>query len=828
MPVDIDLIRRRGGTAEKLKPKFLRENIKSGSKVSELINSCSSYINEGIQGNLRDARLLWAIDEALDVSKRQITPTLVRGLISAERSSEGVLSAVKEWRLDSMVAPLVVNGVNQCDSSGSPVMALDMPTFTNIFVPVVLAYTNRMWAKLCTERDLNPLYKYDPIIQTLKNKIKCNLVTDRIQKLVTDMGVKDVERQSILQTLQYSISLSFPMEDWYSEEQMFGEGVGKKKVIREGIRYVLPHARRMFFDMTHRVSTFNSDSGCEWAGYWDIIRYRELTNKAAYWNTDSVDATYGAHGWIGSSAWRLYHELFPCRMKFPDCSSSGRQSADDRITRAIDRETYYGNNFKDNAVVVVPFFRKIIPSEWDLYDYDYPVWHRFLFAAEDTVLTVEPLAYAPVVASLYDYDENRAFNTSLSLKLLPWQDHLWNYLTQYLLSVKQNLTKAVFWNADLLKQGDVDRLKNLGEKLFRDLQFIPFSKREYSWQQQTERDAFYPVNFPLQNTQEIGSAINLMISIMERLLGFSAQDMGSSASHEQSAAEVKVIATSQSSALQFTGSFIDSARSARKQQLYDAMMAYSDDEIFAGVAEMNDVTKKALEDMGFKIEDSEDGDTHVGVRGSKKALILNGFASDRDGADRVIDSKIAAVMVQTFQIMFANEMIVQAVGVKQLIEMFNEIFYYAGAPRDFRLKYKEQEVDPSKQAEDQQSQLQALQKMMVETAQAVVGKEMSAMGKAVKDEVVAPLQQGQQALAESQKSMQQGVAQGLQQLGQAIVPLKQGQEQLGQAIVELVKRQQMSDQKDGVQDNVLAGIIKALQASAAMPTQTNVPTGFVQ
>lgn len=803
MPVDIDLLRKRGGTPAKLKAKFDREKIKPGSKIEALIQMSASRINEGIQGNLRDARLLWAIDEALDVSKRQITPTLVRGLISAETSKEGVLSAVKNWHLDEMLCPVIENGCAKLCSDGTPQMQLDIPTFTNIFVPVVLAYTNRMWAKLYMERNLNPLYKYEPIIDTLKNKIKCGIVTDRIQRMVTDMGTREVERQSILQTLQYSLAMSFPMEDWYREKQEFTDGKKTKtRVVKEGLRHVLPPLRRTFFDMTHRVSTFNSDTGGEWGGYWDIIQFRDIMKPNAYWNTDVVDATYGAYGWIGSPAWKLYNELFPCRLKFPDCAS-GSGNKNDRVTRALDRERVYGNNYKDNAVVVVPFFQKIIPKEWDLYDYDYPVWHRMLFAAEDTVLTVEPLAYSPIVASLYDYDENRAFNTSMALKLLPWQDLMWNYLTQYLITIKQNLTKAVFVNTDLVKPESLNQIRNLGDRMFQALRFIPFSKREFSWQQQTEKDAFYPVSFPQGNTQEIGSAISLMISIMERMLGFSAQEMGAAASHEQPAAEINVIAANQATATGFTGSFVDAAMTARMRQFYDAMMAYSDDEIFAGIADMNDVTKKILEEMGFKVEEAEEGDTQAGVRGSKKALILAEFSSDRR-ADRSVDSKVAAVMVQTFQIMFANEQVVQAVGVKQLIEMFNQIFYYAGAPRDFKLKFKEQVVDQRQQAEEQQKQLAALQKMMVDTAQAVVGKAMGEIGADIKKEVVTPLQAGQQ------------------QLGQAIVPLRQGQEQLGQAIVELVKRQQMSDQKDGVQDQVLARIVQTLQnAAQSMPPQPN-------
>ena len=76
---------------------------------------------------------------------------------------------------------------------------------------------------------------------------------------------------------------------------------------------------------------------------------------------------------------------------------------------------------------------------------------------------------------------------------------------------------------------------------------------------------------------------------------------------------------------------------------------------------------------------------------------------------------------------------------------------------------------------------------MVKTSQEVVSQAMGEMGTAVKEKVVVPLQQQQEAL--------------------------------GNAIVELVKRQQLSDEKDGVQDQALAQIIQTLQAAAQMQNQ---------
>lgn len=776
--VDLEVIASKGGSPKDLKPKFT--NLAKNPKVKELVELGATRIDEGMKRSLASARTYWAIDRAYDVAQRQVSFTLVDGLLNSGRSQESILSTVKAWGLDRMLSPVYKDGKQVLEATGDPSMKLDLPTFFNLYVPLVQAYTKIRWAKLFNDRNLTPLYKFDPIRLTQKNRLKAQIITDRVQRMATEMNYKEDERQSMLQALLYGICINFPMEDWYSEKQTILDGKKQKTItVREGLRYAIPHPSRTIYDLSHRLPTLNTNTGVEWAGYWDIVRFGEIDRDKRYWNTDQIDASYGRFKWPQSSAWKIYGELFPCVAQFPSITSVTPTVGDhERVSKAF----YYTAAEKDQGITICPMFMRVIPSEWDLYDYDSPVWHRFVYAAEENVIYCSPLAYCPGVAYLYDYDQNRDPNTSLGLELLPWQDMLGNYLTQYLLSVKRNLGKVVFWNTDILDQKYVNEIKNLGEKLYRDLNLIPFSGRELGWQQTTQRDAFYPVVFPNLSTQEIAQAINMLIMVMERMLGYSSQEVGAPAAHEQSATEVNIISLNTSTRQEFTGSFIDAAIQARKVQLYDALMAYSDDEIMAEVAELNDADRKALEDMGFKVEEeATSNDVKVGIKGNKSALRIDGFAQERDGVNRIQDSKIAATMIQTFQAIFSNQVILQHTSIQNLVDMFNQILVYAGLPRDFRLK-----LDPKATAEQQQAnvqqQLQVMQQVAAKVSQAVVGQEL---GK---------------------------VADGLKA---TLAPMAQQQQELQAALMEVVKEQKM-------QEGAITGIIAKIQQMAAMPAPVPV------
>lgn len=826
MPVDLTVLEKRGGTAEKLKAKF--EAPIPSDKIKELIELSASRIHEGIQQTQRDARFYWAIDRAYDVSRRQITYSLVEGLLDRKPSAETVLSAAKSWGLEDMLVPAFKNGKPCCTDKGDQILKLDLPTFFSVFVPVVAAYHKIRTAKLFNDRDLHPLYKYEPLKLTLPNKLKAEIITDRIQRMSSEMGYRSDERQSIHQALLYGQCLNFPMEDWFTEEQLIMEGGKEKKtVIKEGVRFAIPHPSRSFFDLAHRPSTLNSDTGCMYAGYWDMVRYSDISTNNQYWNRDKVSYGGRTSNWVNRDVWKLFQTMYPCVMQFPQSSSWGGAGNQDRQERAF----YHTENDKDSAVTIAPFFCKVIPKDWDLFDYEYPVWMRFIFASDDTVIWGRPLAYSPNVCYLYDADQNRAFQNSLGLELLPWQDHLSNYLTQYLLSVKKNLAKVVFWNTEVLDDDNIKQIRNLGEKVYRDMNFIPYSERELKWQQTSIQQAFHPVSFPLLNTQEIAAAINVMIGVMERMLGYSSQEVGAPASHEQTKGEVDIIALNTSVRLEYTGGFIDDGVKARKKLLYDAMMAYSSDEVFAEIADMNEAKEAELKKMGFKIEDAESGaEAKAGVRGDKKALKLEGFASDREGVNRLPDAKVAVGMLQAFQTVFTNPLIVQEVGARQLIDLFNQILPFAGTPQGWKLKVdtaqtKEHQAQAAAQQIQQMQQAiqQAIGEQTTQIAGKIVNEELTKMAGVIKEQIAAPLEAGQAQLTQVQAQTQEAV----KGIAGAQAQAQQQMQSLADAVVGMAKRQAGSDQLDAQQNDAITKLMQLFQI-AAQPTTPDAinPTGI--
>ncbi len=811
--VDLELLKKRGATPEKLKAKFTAEI--PSDKIKALIDLNSSRIDEGIRRNLDDARLWYAIDQAYDVSQRQITYTLVEGLLSSGVSGEKALDAMKTWgmanRLTNMLVPMCnKDGSAVCGRDGKPIMKLDLPTFFHIFVPLVQAYTKMRWAKLFSDRDIFPLYKYEPVSMTTQNRLRCEIITSRIQRMVQEMGYREDERQSILQMLKYGTCINFPAEDFFREEQIFLEKSKEvKRTVKEGVRFEIPHPSRVFWDLTNRLTTMNTDTGCEYAGFWNVQRFKDVKNNKQFWNTENIQFKYGS--WV-EAKYNFYRELFPCALKFPQTGMFAPGTGeDDRLKNAY----RYTLNHNDEGVTVVSHFSKLIPSEWDLFDYDHPVWMRFIHTGSHTVSHAVPLAYNPLVAYMYDADQGSAHNSSLSLELLPFQDHISNMLTQYILTVKQNLERVVFWNADVVDQKYIDLISNLGEKKYRGVSYIPYSKRELSWQQQSERDAFTPVNLPQGSSTEIASGINQLLQMMERVLGYSPQEVGFPASHEQTAEEVRIVASNTSNRLELTGSFIDGAMKARKKMLYEAFLAYSSDEVLADVADVDDTKKKLLKDMGFEVDEPESRSAKAGIRGSKDALRVDGFSSDRDGPDRIVDSKIASTMIQTFQSIFSNPVLSEAAGLDQLIELFNQILVYSGAPKDFRLRIqlpKNQPENPEEAQKAQQEQAAQVQQQLAQMATQIVDGKIMQLGEELRTNLVEPMQ-----------------AQA-QQTTQALEQLAMRQDKQAEAVMRLFKIIDIAQQQNaGSPNQVYTGggnpADQQMAPAAGMPSPEAMPFG---
>jgi hypothetical protein len=715
----------------------------------------------------------------MDASQHQISATLVRGLISKDLGHDELLSMVNEWGLNDMLTPwhddkgnrLDVNGqIMGKQNNGSPGFKLSLPTFLNVLLPLAASYTHIRWAKLSGDRDQQPLLKYDPLRLNHKDMALCRVITSRVGRMSTDMGYREVIRQSTLGALQYSACINFPMEAYYQEKQWIG---GKEKVVKEGVRWFRPHWTKVFFDTAHPLHTLNSDTGCQYVGYWSLMRFGDVADNKDYWNREKIGIGKDP-GWRSDALFDYYQNAYPCTMRFPRFRSGGENSREEEAF------LYRTKDHADAAVDITVLFHKLVPADHGLGDYKYPVWMRFVYAADRTVIFAEPMGYCPAHAYTLDFDENKDRNTSLTLELIPFQDHLSNILSQFILTTKKNLMNVTAVNTDIISPDFMEKIQRQSENALRGHAFFPYSEKSARKQQSDVGAAFQPLAIQKQSTAEILNLLQTVINLMERVLGFTAQEVGGQATHQQSATESNIVAANTSIRIGHTAAGMDSAIHAMKKAVYNAFINYGSDEVVAQVADLHPEGKKRLEEAGFKIE--EGANSTAGVVGPKSSLLVEEFSSDRDGSNRINEQQAASMMLTLIDRLMVPQFAEQ-IGIVPMLDMLQEFATLSGIPGDFVSKIKPQIQQKAEEGAAQDAEAMEQVRQLVLT-------ELAGFSEQIAKSVVAPMQQqGQQiaattqALAQVAQAQQQDAA-AIQQTGQMVNALAQAFDQFATAQVQ--------------------------------------------
>lgn len=843
--IDLQILEEKGITVDALKALFTTD--KPSEKTKNLIDHIRGRIQTGINFNLTNYKVYYALDLAWDTPFRQVTPTLLTSMVNKDPSNESVYKVMQDFGLTSQIHLRDVED----PKTGKKSKAIDVPAFFNVTVPLMRAYVTIRWAKIMNDRRLTPFFKYEPLKDTAKSRIKCEVITDRIQLMATDYGYYDVVREAVFHMLHYSFALQFPQEEWHEEKQLVRDADGKavEKVEKEGLRYHIPHPTRCFWDQAHRLSTFNSDTGCSHAGYWRVFRYRDILDSD-WWNKDKI--TIGQKDWFQFSPTFFTSVYSACTMQFPQSYLSGQEGGQ------LDRESVlaanvYTADIKDSAVTMTEYFEKLVPSEWGLGDYDYPVWFRFVVASDDTICYCAPIPYCPVVYYGYDAHEARAQNASLSLEVLPYQDQVSNLMTQLLISTKQNLANINFVDTDQVDESTIKELQGWGERMFRKLNFVKFSSKKWRAQQTRTTDAVQPLRFTQFNTREIIEAINVVLNILERVLVMSSQEVAQAASHEQTREEVRNIAGATSTRLAFTAAPVDQARDAMKRQLYAALMSYGNAEFYAQVSDevQNDMSKEELEKMGLTVEEKSKrvgGNALMKTTGKDKTAIrLASFASTRDGDDRRNNSEAANAMAQFIGAVLGNPLLANAIGAEQGIRLMNEVARMAGFPRDFKLRNVTPEGAPETMEESEiamqgdgagkgagagqaaggpeammAAQMSgAMGAMNMQTQQSLI--EMTKVLMGGLEQLGATLQQGNQETQAGIMKSTESLAGILQPILQKILEGEQTQMQIAQGIAAVIQ------QIDNLANLAAASVVSQSQQPAYAPIpQETYPGGIPQ
>ncbi len=737
-----------GYSEEALREKFIpADGAEPDQKIKDLCDLMASRIRGAVDMASQTAEIYFAVDEAIQTPLRQLGYTLARHFHEASVggvvSMNDVASIAEDWGFAGMIQPVLdETGKPLSSRDGNPIYAIDLPIFTNIFFPAVLSYCTAQWANLFNVRDVHPLYKYPPAIPTPKNKAKCDILTSRADRMTRDMGYRDDERQAIWQSVVYGSCLKVPREPYYRHYEIVGAEtqvdpadptktvtVPVKRIVREGVRWSLAHPTKTIMDYAHRPSTVNSDTGAEFYGTYEIYRWGDVKKNKEFWldtERGEVDRVVGTSNTVfhSMSVQRMLNILYPCQMKFPDW---GRSTSTDREEWAHDFSTHQD----DQGVPLCNVYVKLIPKQYGLFDYDEPMWMRWVSAYESKPILVQPILYTPGVLYQYNPDQNAVRPVSLATQIIPFSDQIGNMITQWIMTLKRNLVNLIFFNRDGVDSSVIDRLRKLGKSAFSSLNFEGVSAMALQTAGTSIRELFGVVAFPPGNTDEAIRGINMMIMIMERMLGFSAQEAGATQSHQVSATEASTIKAAVEERRQLTSGGLDSAFEATRNRLYGAIMAYSSDDIFEQVSSEMGYDPVALEELGFSVQPGYDG-KKVGVAGPKSALAAAEFASDQEGARRVSDITLAREMLQMFQSMFANRAIIETAGIPKLIDWFNTIAVYAGLPPNLRLS-------PGQEKPQQQVDPEALNQQIAQIASQVTASQMEEVGRAVKERMMDPM-----------------------------------------------------------------------------------------
>lgn len=709
--------------------------------VARLVQLVADRIKDGRLRNMSDYRAWAAVDFAYDTPFAQTTPTLLRGLMEGCDSTEDVLRAMRGYGISEETM------FNKVPIEGGHRWELNEPLFYNVYVPLVRAYVTIRLSKLFNDRNLTPLFEYPPREFTAENRLLCKILTEVVESVSSDFNYSSTLRDFIFNALMYSVSIKFPMEPWTRHVQEDEDG--NQVIEKEGVRYMVPHITRTYWDMTCPLSTLNTGTGCSFAGYWTVLKWGDVAMDTTLWNRNSVP-----HGtnWLDPNAqwYNYFKEAYPCTLEFPVPRGNRKNDRENMAFR-------YTRTDYDSAFFLTYHYAELVPADWGLGDYPHKVWMRFTVGGDSTIMFAEVFRYHPLNYIGYDADSGRGRNASLALEIIPFQDITGNALTNFLLTVKRNLANIIFYDTDSIDKDQLQSLNRKSNDQFGKLNFLGYSSLAQQNQGNDIQSAFKQVNFQYADPTPSILAVNTTITMLERLLGMAAQEIGASASHQQSKKEVEITNANTSNRLAYTGSFVDEGVYSWMIQLAEAVISHMDGkEVMATIPTDIPNLEEALQKIGFEFASTPPGfgEAKTVVKGKLTRQHLVQFIARRSDATRENDTQAATVMMQAVQAIANSQILSAQVDPSSLIELMEYAAKLGGADDDFKIRLNVNAV----LADKLQSVVQGIQQQIMQ---------------AVEKEVAQPAAQAIAGVKNSSDTNAQQAATAIQKLDQALAQIQQ-------------------------------------------------------
>jgi len=659
----IDLVNMKLDPAS-LRVRFDRDRSLMSVAEQKLCDRWRQRVQGGRDFNLLHYKVFLAIDRALDSDFYQTTQTLIGLLkdLAGAKDQEAALSVVNTWNMPH----LLEDDVDPKTGLSTGKKRLSLPVLSQVVISIARAYTQNRAARIVNERSSIPLFKYEPAFTTDENKLFCEVITQAVDQISRNFGYAHTLSQAVQGAVSYGQQFAFIAEEWCS-----------KSGGREGLRYVLPHPNRTYFDTSFPTSSLNTETGLRYCGYWEVTTYGTMRLNAGYWNRDRIRQSYKT---LDTNLSVFLQTTGACTLAHWPSAGNGA------FVSQLDREAANELNFLTAAQDDHPVFKsehfELVNPRVDFDDTTMPdqeFWFRVVLASDDTPLYVACLPGRPATVFQYEPNDSRIIQSGLTIQVLPYQDHASNLVTQGILSIKQNLANLNMIDSDIVDPEVFKRdIANPNETLYRKLNFSFYSGRDLEKRGKSPEQAVYSFRFtPLDPSGHL-AMIQQLLTILERVTGISAQEVGSQASHEQTRFEQVRIHEGTSQRYEFIAANTDRAIEAWKSQLYTYWTAYGRAETLAMISP--ELVAQA-EASGFTIVGQ--GPKGALMKAPANRVRVESFTAQRDGPNRVNWNEIGAQMLGLMSTLAASPEIMAG---QNVIKMFNMAFEALGMPKSFRLE----------------------------------------------------------------------------------------------------------------------------------------------
>lgn len=648
------------------------------------------------------------------------------------------------------------------------------PQLVEVSHNLVHSLVTRRVAAISTEiAQQYPLMEFNPFSNSQEGKLRGDVMTQLGEQMAGAYGYRHDAEASIRDASLYSQSIKFKANAWHTEQQTLpkkqtteevqsgASGIGQpaeteyeRQIIREGVVFTLPHPSRVYYDITQPVARINYDTGPQFVGHWEVVRIGDLQDNPLYYNKQVVVFDPVLYRWFVSQ-YAYFAQYFPDRMvaPLPPQGNAGRMAlTNDRIAQiGVNAMSRY-----DMSTTISYHYERVIPKDVGFGTYEDPVWIRFVVAGMKTVIYAEIVGSMPASINAYNTSDNLLVSPSFAMQVLPYQEQISNLLTQLLRIQYQGLVRIWTLNTHGMKKEDIEKVEHA-------LQYPDYNSAKdviisydaalleaRGQDPNTIRTKLEQIKVETRDkVTEIFQSIIQLLSIAERLLFFSPQELGQVSPRTITASEAKMVNTTTLGIRDFHLVGIKQQLDADKRIIHDSYMAFGSDELEVPVAERYDPA--VVQRAGFDIVDTgEDG--LFTIRGKKLGLLYNYTYTTRNTDDLPPDAAVIQGYSQIYEIISKDPQLQQIQNPQDKVDLVNMLFDKLSGGT---IKFK---ADPAKMkalvdAQNSQQQVQQALPIIQQALQAIQNQ----------------LQQTTQQQAQDHQSIS-ALAQALSLLGKSVAP----------------------------------------------------------